>query len=278
MPPELFFSYDALKSKSIMVRDIYKWLGYSINSSSDLGLYLNSVCSAVALKEKAEEIPETLQVNVLKAMRIMNLILGADPLENSEVLLLWRVAKKSLEHGRSKSSVGLDAAWELDMLAHVRHRGISARIAEPDIKIDINGAEYSIACKRLNTPTGLENLIKDGCEQLFRHGEGIIAINLDIVAEPSTVLEFNCFIDGENYAQTLIDDFLSGQRHSLHRYVEKNEKLDGFLISVSCATRIKESHSDLDLCTASRYLNYPKSANHQSLRRFAAFFGAMRRR
>jgi hypothetical protein len=114
------------------------------------------------------------------------------------------------------------------MLAHVRHRGISARIAEPDIKIDINGAEYSIACKRLNTPTGLENLIKDGCEQLFRHGEGIIAINLDIVAEPSTVLEFNCFIDGENYAQTLIDDFLSEQRHSLQRYVEKTKNYMDF--------------------------------------------------
>jgi hypothetical protein len=277
MQAELFFSYDTLQSNASRVRDIYRWLNYSINASSDLGLYLKAVDVAMALKVDVAAIPDHLQTTTLKAMRVMNLILEADPLQDSDVMLLWRIAKKSLEHGKSKSSIGLDAAWELDMLTHVRFRGITAKIAEPDIKVVIADMEYSIACKRVNVETGLENLIEDGCEQLARHGAGVIAINLDILADDPAPLDFDYFIDGERHGQRLIDNFLLTQREKLYEYIEKHDNLDGFLLSVSCATRIKESHADLDLCTASRYLDNPNGVSYTAVSRFRIFYEAMRR-
>ncbi|OPG81313.1 hypothetical protein B1218_00500 [Pseudomonas ogarae] len=209
---------------------------------------------------------------------MINLILEANPEQPEDVMLLWRIAKNSLEAGGSKTSIGIDAAWELDMLTHLRLRRIPAWIAEPDIKMTLEFGEYSIACKKLHVRNGLLNLISDGCGQLKQHGVGIIGLNLDLLAKNAEPLEFTSFQEGEAYAQLLIEKFLADYRHELHDKIRESNVLDGFILSTSCCTKIADSKSDLDICTASRYLNYPGSQDYTSLYRFSVFSNAMKAR
>jgi len=225
-----------------------------------------------------QSFPSDLRVPISKAMRMINLILEANPEQPEDVMLLWRIAKNSLEAGGSKTSIGIDAAWELDMLTHLRLRRIPAWIAEPDIKMTLEFGEYSIACKKLHVRNGLLNLISDGCGQLKQHGVGIIGLNLDLLAKNAEPLEFTSFQEGEAYAQLLIENFLADYRHELHDKIRESNVLDGFILSTSCCTKIADSKSDLDICTASRYLNYPGSQDYTSLYRFSVFSNAMKAR
>lgn len=278
MQSEVFLSYDTLGEKSALVRTLYKNLKFTINASSDLGRYLKAAETAAELVSNNIQISSDLRVPISKAIRMINLILEANPEQPEDVMLLWRIAKNSLEAGGSKTSIGIDAAWELDMLTHLRLRRIPAWIAEPDIKMTLEFGEYSIACKKLHVRNGLLNLISDGCGQLKQHGVGIIGLNLDLLAKNAEPLEFTSFQEGEAYAQLLIENFLADYRHELHDKIRESNVLDGFILSTSCCTKIADSKSDLDICTASRYLNYPGSQDYTSLYRFSVFSNAMKAR
>ncbi|WP_282376004.1 hypothetical protein [Pseudomonas sp. PS01302] len=182
MTPEVVTTYEEIASLPAKVRIIYETYGKKIPETSDLNKYLN-LCDGIV--EKVDHMSIKERVEVHRAQRIfLALVECNENLKDPEEKLdfkssISQIAANSLDPHTPGASHALNMVFELDFLQYIRHRGLEARLGEPDIVISAPFGEYYVACKTINSFNNLtSNLIK-GSSQIKRNGFGVIALNLE---------------------------------------------------------------------------------------------------
>lgn len=187
--------------------------------------------------------------NTANAYRIANACIAAsDDVGASECLR--RVILKNTDLSSREASQGKDALWELELAQLLRRNGTVVAHAEPDLICNFHFGPYPIACKKINSPGGVENQVRQGVKQLAKFGSpGIVALNIDdvISLDGLTLAPTRQFV--LEYLDHQIEVFRRQQRNNLLRFLGE-KRCDGILIAATGFAMLARGIPDYDLSTA----------------------------
>lgn len=240
--PDYVATYAQVAEKVSLARLVFERRGIALHTQSVLSQIFDQ---ADALAEMAKSGPpagigiEQL-IATMHANRISDAIFGVAEEAFAQELLI-RIAKKDMDLALRAASQGKDALWELELLAFLRRKGARAWLQEPDIVMSLDGTEYPIACKKINSDLGTVSQVRSACKQLRNFGaQGIVALNIDELVPENNVLHGPTFVSTGRHLQELADDYLDRHRLDFQKAVV-GEKCDAILISITALAEIEGS-------------------------------------
>lgn len=233
------WTYDEMADRARQTRDFFTEKKIGIHRDSALGVILRE---AEALAQEWK--------NSNNAGGINRLIAAANAIRIAEAIdavrsdanageCLRRIAGNNVNLSDRSQSHGKNALWELELLARLKRNGVDAKLAEPpDIVIDLDGAPYSIACKKIYSERGAEAQVRKGVKQVEASGyPGIIALNLDDLVPAGSLLEAETLSQAHDYMHAFNVEFITRQQPRIQRYIAGG-RCDGILISTSVPSGI----------------------------------------
>lgn len=147
---------------------------------------------------------------------------------------LMALVSGSLDLLKRKRSKSKDVLWELELWAVLRKRSLEASLTEPpDIVVMYEDTKIGIACKKLYSEKHVQNILSQAVAQIEAAFDfGIVAINLDDLVPPDTILQspnqdaMGQFIDNLNV------NFLRRHERHLRKYLASGRILSA-LVSTS---------------------------------------------
>lgn len=147
---------------------------------------------------------------------------------------LARIAGNDMNLSGRAISQGKDHLWELDLIYALRRHGFSAQLVDPpDIVVDLAGAPFPIACKKVYSEKGVQAQMRKGADQLKgQGGAGLVAINIDDLVPNDTILASASRAEVSDFLAKFNGDFVERHRLVLQRFVKKG-RCDGILVSTA---------------------------------------------
>lgn len=271
------WTYDEIADRARQTRDFFSERRIDIHRESALGVLLRE---AEALAREWNAGTNEGGINRLIAAAHANRIaeaIGAVRSDTGVDECLRRIAGNSVNLSDRAPSQGKDALWEIELLARLRRYLFDARFVDPpDIVIALDGAPYSVVCKKIYSERGAEAQVRKGIKQLKASGHpGIIALNLDDLVPAGTLLEASSLSQAHDFMHAFNVDFITRQQQRIQRYIADG-RCDGVLVSTSVPSGIEtvspnfNNHNQTTLWT----LNEASPAACARLRRFSVQMGA----
>lgn len=241
MPPEIHFPYEEIAQMSERVRELCVRRDVRIKKLADLSKLLILASNAVALGSGPPS------VELCRAHRVLAAILACED-EPELGAPLKRIASSPLDPASQAHSPGKDALFELETLQYIRHRGLKARLGEPDVIVSAPFGDYFVACKTIDSLNGFEGQLRRGTHQVEKRGYGCIAFNLEphsLVDQPIRVQNSNALVDR-------LDTHLRSLYMKHKRLIDvrlEAARLDGVMLQISCFAQIAQGGSDMDVFT-----------------------------
>jgi len=237
---DVVWTYDEIAERARRTRDFFAEKRIGIHRESALGVLLREA-EALASEWSAgtNEGGTRRLIAAAHANRIAEAIDAVRSDANAGECLR-RIAGNNVNLSDRSQSHGKNALWELELLARLKRNGFDAKLAEPpDIVIDLDGAPYSIACKKIYSERGAEAQVRKGVKQLEASGHpGIIAFNLDDLVPAGTLLEAGTLSQARDFMHTFNVEFINRQQPRIQRYIADG-RCDGILISTSVPSGIE---------------------------------------
>lgn len=160
-----------------------------------------------------------------------------------------RIVGSEMDLSGRKQSQGKDALWELDVFRRLKLGGADARFEEPDLVIPLGDGrgEYGVACKKVNSESGVAGALECGCSQLKAAGlPGVVAFNLDELMEEKALLHAptnkSLLAEVERRAR----EFISSHDTDFQRTIEQGG-CDGMMLSIAVVCEIPSGSPPISL-------------------------------
>lgn len=237
---DMVWTYDEVAERARETRDFFQGKGIRIHRDSALGVLLRE---ADALAHEWRAGTNDGGIDRLIAAAHANRIADAIDAIRSDTNVdecLRRIAGNSVNLSDRSPSQGKDALWEIELLARLRHHGVTANLLDPpDIVIDLDGVMYSVACKKIYSERGAEAQMSKGVKQVATSGQpGIIALNIDDLVPAGTLLTAKGLDEAKDFMHGFNVDFISRQQPRIQRYIADG-RCDGILVSTSIPSGIE---------------------------------------
>ena len=245
--PRDVFTYAQIAAKTEEVRQIYERRNLPLHPLSVLSQYFDR---AVFLAKAFDEGSTSGSIHDILAMthanRISDAILGvADEALAQELLL--RIGKKDMDLDLRVPSQGKDSLWELELLSFLRRNGAKAWLHEPDIMVSLDGIDYPIACKKVNSEANVIDQVRKACKQLANFGaRGIVALNIDALVPESSILRGPTDQATAGVLRKLTEEFLDRNIMKFQEAIA-GEKCDAMIFSVTSPADISHAKPRFNL-------------------------------
>jgi hypothetical protein len=160
-----------------------------------------------------------------------------------------RIVGSEMDLSGRKQSQGKDALWELDVFRRLKLGGADARFEEPDLVIPFGDGQgdYGVACKKVNSESGVAGALEYGCHQLKKAGlPGVVAFNLDELMEEKAVLHAPTKKALLAEVERRAREFISRHVTDFQRTIERGE-CDGVMLSISVVCEIPNGSPPISL-------------------------------
>lgn len=270
MQPEVHNSYEEIAQLPAQVYALCERLSIRIRPGSDFSRMLD-LCTNVDTKISNMKDDELLEV--CRAQRVLQAIVACEG-EAEIKAPLGRIAANTLNLTSPAHSAGKDSVFELEFLQYIRHRGLIARLGEPDIVVKGRCEDYFIACKSINSFNNLKGQLRSGYGQVESYGHGCVALNL----EPHMCFEQPLCAGTANEVRNKLNSQLRslyGDHKRLFDRKLQDGRIDGIILQMSCLTYVAESCHDLDVFTHTVYYSRSNLQDQAARTRFNEFRMAM---
>ena len=246
-------SFDAIAERSRLLRQVLADRGIRFHRDSALGVLLRD--AERYAKDRAEGKPDMVMrqfVNTAHAYRIAEAVLGAQ-FDPDVEQCLRRIAGNDVNLSGRTPSMGKDHLWELELLAFLRQRQMTTRLQDPpDLMIELGGADYPIACKKIYSDKGAPAQMRKGVRQLGKlELGGIVAFNIDDLTMGDAILQSRTRQSASDNLARLNKEFLTRHERVFAKYVSEG-RCDGVLVSASVMADIETERP--------RFLNFTEVA------------------
>ena len=203
------------------------FVGQARKTLADKGMPAGPACAVGALFAKAdrldrewEESKPSNDIEMLiqagEAVRIAEAVMEAIELPEAQEAIR-RITKSDMRLSTRQPSQGKDSLWELDLMAFLRRRGVTAIFKDPpDLELDLPGlsAPYGIACKKVYSDASVGKQFSKGLKQLVPYsGAGVVAFNLDDLTPERSLLRAANRRDASDHLHGLNIGFM--ERHQI---------------------------------------------------------------
>ncbi len=180
-----------------------------------------------------------------------------------------RVTTSAMDLSNPVRTAGKDALWELDLFRRLQLGGVGVRFAEPDLVVELEeGIEYSVACKKVNSPGALKQALRSGARQVRVSGRpGIVALNVDYLG-PLTLSDVSDTRSLNARLQGILQDLINANLRVFELAVADG-RCDGILVSKAIAVTVPTMDPPRQLLWSNRL--WPGSSLPSVISRINAF-------
>lgn len=161
----------------------------------------------------------------LREMDEISEIVGAfvEPPEDAAMERLRKLPSGAEDPDDETNASARDAQYELLLFAILRGAGVSVKMAEPDLSVDIGYGPQQIEAKRPKSPERVDDRVRKAVKQLDGLSSSIIAVSLDLVLRPTEqivlVREHTALAQGVG---SLVHSFVTEHASSLAKRVAES--------------------------------------------------------
>lgn len=273
--PDAVTTYTEVAEKGDRAKAILGRKSVSLHPSSVLATLMNrtrQLSTEWNSQERSKGWEDRL-FSALHANRICDAVIAVEHDPGAQECLK-RIAGSDMNlplHGQSQ---GKDALFELELLGYLRRHGLSARLEEPDIVVDMPWGAYPMACKKINSIKNLEKQVSSACRQLKPFaGAGVIALNIDVLVPENHFLGAPTGNLASARLQHMIEKFR--ERHGWKlREVMAAARCDGVLFSLTSMADVVQLRPRLNYFTQTDCWTL-SNRNYHGRRRFSEFSTAL---
>lgn len=144
-----------------------------------------------------------------------------------------------LDFFKRESSYAKNIFWELELWSTLRRSCSSAFLQDPpDIVLDLRGGRLGISCKKLYSENNVEKVLSEAVSQVEDDFDvGVVAINLDDLTPPDTVLHAKNKTDMDRILGERTAEFLKCHERHFRKYLSSG-RLVSVLVSVSVIAEV----------------------------------------
>ena len=230
----------SLKDKAQTIQHLYASAGLSIPESCDLARLIEN---AKLLSDRwlTNQIAEATMLDVFQALhldRVADAILPLKDVSGKEKYLR-DLCFGDLDFFKHEKSHTKNVFWELELWSSLCRRCSSVRLLDPpDIVIDIDDSVVGIACKKIYSEKNVEKVLSEAVSQVEDHFDvGIVAINLDDLTPPDTVLRARDEAEMYHMLNEHNDAFITRHERHFRKYLSTG-RLVSALVSVNMVAEI----------------------------------------
>lgn len=257
---KLVSTYDEIADRARAAREKYTDLGIPLHSASELARLLAEADRVAAdFREDRPLHSDRALVRVAHANRVASSILEVcDDVGSHECLRRMASGEMDLS-GRARSQAK-DALWEVELAARLKTLGLSPRFLEPDLVLTIDGQDYGVACKNINSEAAVELAMRKGVQQIeASRRKGIVAMNIESLTPADSILvSGNERLAGMHLA-TLNRAFIDRNEPQLHRYL-RTRRCDAVLVTTSVVAVLESDAPRLNAYSQATLWHLPDPA------------------
>lgn len=229
-------TYLDLKSRALELNRLYADSDIFLNPLSDL---FKLISAAIELSDSwlsgssktTEEIAKLLyKSNYLDRIIPVALSLRGDP---RCAYYLEKLSSGSLDPLTRVESPARNALWELELWGSLKSRSLSARLAEPDVVVEMKSGPIGFACKKIYSERGVHKVVQIGVRQIEAEGMvGIIAMNIDEIFPAHSVMKAPSVSALSRRVSDLNLEFMGRHEQTLEKYIRPG-RVAGVMASTS---------------------------------------------
>lgn len=231
-----------VKARAKEIEDLFAAAGVTMSPTCGLA---KLIANARAISDSwfTNQTADSSMLDVFYALhldRLSDAILPLRELPNRDKYL-DALTSGDLDCFSRQNSYAKNIFWELELWAILRKRCPSATLRDPpDIVLPLVGGTLAIACKKIYSENNVEKVLSEAVGQV--EGEfdvGVVAISLDELIPPETVLRVRNKAEMDRFLHAHTDGFLARHERHFRKYLSSG-RLVSALVSVNVIAHILE--------------------------------------
>ena len=133
-----------------------------------------------------------------------------------------------------QSSYAKNIFWEIELWSTLRRDCPSIYLQDPpDITLQLSGGTLGISCKKIYSENNVEKTLSEAVEQVEADFDvGVVALNLDDLTPPDTILRIRNKTEMDGFLQRHTDEFIARHERHFRKYLASG-RIVSALISVN---------------------------------------------
>lgn len=229
-----------VKAKAKEIEDIYVSTGLTMSPACSLAQMIGNA-KALADGWLSNQTADSSMIDVFYALhldRIADAILPLRDVSGREKYLN-ALTSDELDFFSRKSSYAKNIFWEVELWSILRRGCPSASLQDPpDISLQLSGGTLGVSCKKIYSEKNVEKVLSEAVAQVEADFDvGVVALNLDDLTPPDTILRVRNKTEMDSFLQKHTDDFLARHERHFRKYLASG-RLVSALVSVNVIAHV----------------------------------------
>ena len=229
-----------VKSKAKEIEDLYVSTGLTMSPACGLAQMIGNA-KALADRWLSNQTADSSMIDVFYALhfdRIADAILPLRDVSGREKYLN-ALTSDELDFFSRKSSYAKNIFWEVELWSILRRGCPSAFLQDPpDISLQLSGGTLGVSCKKIYSEKNVEKVLSEAVAQVEADFDvGVVALNLDDLTPPDTILCVRNKTEMDSFLQKHTDDFLARHERYFRKYLASG-RLVSALVSVNVIAHV----------------------------------------
>ena len=231
-----------VKARAKDIEDLFATAGVTMSPTCGLAQLISNA-QTVADRWFSNQTADSSMIDVFYALHLDRLADAILPLREvpGREKYLNALTSGDLDCFSRQSSYAKNIFWELELWAILRRNCPSATLEDPpDIVLPLTGGTLGIACKKIYSENNVEKVLSEAVGQVEADfSVGVIALSLDELIPPETVLRVRNKTELDRFLHKHTDEFVARHERHFRKYLSSG-RLVSALVSVSVIAHVLE--------------------------------------
>lgn len=231
-----------VKARAKEIEDLLAAAGVAMSPTCGLAQLIRNA-QTVADRWFSDQTADSSMLDVFYALHLDRLADAILPLRNvpNREKYLNALTSGDLDCFSRQNSYAKNIFWELELWAILLRHCPSATLEDPpDIVLPLAGGTLAIACKKIYSENNVEKVLSEAVAQVETNFDvGVVALNLDELTPPETVLRVRNKAEMDRFLHKHTDEFIARHERHFRKYLSSG-RLVSALVSVNVIAHVLE--------------------------------------
>jgi hypothetical protein len=224
-----------VKEKAKEIEALYASAGLTISPACSLAQMIRNV-KTLADRWLSNQTKNSSMIDVFYAIHLNRIAEAILPLHDvpNRKKYLKALTSGDIDCFSRQNSYAKNIFWEIELWSTLRRDCPSIYLQDPpDITLQLSGGILGISCKKIYSENNVEKVLSEAVGQVEADFDvGVVALNLDELTPPGTILRVRNKMEMDSFLQKHTDEFIARHERHFRKYLASG-RIVSALISVN---------------------------------------------